>query len=136
VYFITSFYENSGNGFLPGKYYLGLGNFGRVDKEVHLNALLSDFISSKNSVGLNFNGMYYDSLLEHFVLDITFLPSENSISSERFNVFVSTDGELIGVQAFNWINGSVLSPKYQNHVYDNGTILSTSERGILIQRVK
>jgi hypothetical protein len=136
VYFVTSFYEYSGDGFLPGQYYLQQGQFGRVDLEVNLNNLLSEFISSKNSAGLSFNGMYYDDLFEHFVLDITFLPSENSISSERFNVFVSSDGELIGVQEFNWRNGSVLSPRYRNHVYDDGTILSTSERGILIQRVK
>jgi hypothetical protein len=136
LYFVTSFYEYSGNGFLPGQYYMGQGRFGRVDLEVNLNKLLSDFMSSRNSAGLSFNGMYYDALYEDFVLDFTFLPSENSISSERFYVFVSSDGELIGVQEFNWRNGSILSAKYRNHVYEDGTILSTSERGILIQRVK
>jgi hypothetical protein len=138
LYYIASYYElnPSGIGYLPGQYYLGRDQFGRLGFEVNINDMLSDLIVTTNSAGLSFNGMYYDELLEHLVLDITFLPTENSVSSVRYNVFVSLDGELIGIQEFNWRNGSILSPKYPHYVYNDGTILSTSQRGILIQRVK
>jgi hypothetical protein len=136
LFYIAAFYEQVDSGYLPGQYYLGQDQFGRLGFEVNLNDMLSELIATTNSAGLSFNGMYYDEFHEHVVLDITFLPTENSVRSVRYNVFVSSDGEFIGIQEFNWRNGSILSPKYPHYVYEDGTILSTSERGILIQRVK
>jgi hypothetical protein len=138
LYYIASYYElnPSGIGYLPVKYYFGRDQFGRIGFEVNLNSMLDELMVSRNLAELAVFGMYYDELLEHFVIDVNFSTTQNSRSYERFNVFVSSEGELIGVQEFNWNNGSVLSSKYRNHVYEDGTILSTSERGILIQRVK
>ena len=138
IYYVAKFLmvNPSRDGYLPPQYYFVRDRSGSIDFEIDINNMLNEIMTKVNSSGLNFNGIYYDELLEHFVLDIIFLSLDSSVNSIRYNVFVSTEGDLIGVQEFNWNNGSVLSSKYRNHVYEDGTILSTSERGILIQRVR
>jgi hypothetical protein len=122
-------------GYLPPKNYIGSHKNGRLSFEYNLNLMLGDLILQTGFSQLHVNGIFYDYLIEQIAIDLILYDNPHSSNLEHHRAFLSLDGILLETEKINWNNLLPLE-SHPIHSYEDGTILSTSRRGILIQRVK